>query len=108
MCRSLGLSRAVVRESGRGNDRRRCHRTIVGQRRPSLGGDGGRRRSGSALVLCTELAQRPGPGVERVVGAEDLEQVEREIDSARPVDTPAALQLICRATWQGLSDQPVG
>jgi len=53
-----------------------------------------------ALVLCTDLSQRPGPGVKRVVGAEDLEQVEREIDSERPVDTLAVLQLI-RAVQRG-------
>jgi nickel-dependent lactate racemase len=53
-----------------------------------------------AMVLCTVLVQRPGPGIERVVGAEDLEQVEREIDDDRPADTLAALELI-RAVQRG-------
>ena len=53
-----------------------------------------------AVVLCTDLSERPGPGIERVVGAEDLEQVEREIDDDRPADSLAALELI-RAIQRG-------
>jgi nickel-dependent lactate racemase len=53
-----------------------------------------------AMVLCTDLSQRPGTGIERVVGAEDLEQVEREIDNDRPVDTLAALE-VTRAVQRG-------
>ncbi len=53
-----------------------------------------------AMVLCTDLSQRPGPGIERVVGAEDLEQVERDIDNDRPVHTLAALDGI-RAGQRG-------
>ncbi len=53
-----------------------------------------------AIVVCTELSQRPGAGVERVIGAEDLEQVEIEIDRERPPDSLAALELI-RAVQRG-------
>lgn len=53
-----------------------------------------------AMVLCSDLSEPPGPGIERLVGAEDLEQVEREIDSDRPADTLAALELI-RAAQRG-------
>ena len=53
-----------------------------------------------AVVLCTDLAERIGPGLGRILAAEDLELVEREIESDRPPDALAALELI-RAMGRG-------
>jgi hypothetical protein len=50
--------------------------------------------------VCCELAQQPGPALQRVVGAEDLDAALRDIGRHSPADALAAAELV-RALKRG-------
>ncbi|HEV3137266.1 MAG TPA: lactate racemase domain-containing protein [Pirellulales bacterium] len=46
-----------------------------------------------AIAICTDLAEPCGPALQRLIGAEDLDEVLDEIDKQRPADAVTATQL---------------
>jgi nickel-dependent lactate racemase len=57
-------------------------------------------RADGSVAVCCELAQRPGPAMQRVVGAEDLDAALRDIGRHSPADALAAAELV-RALKRG-------
>jgi len=51
-------------------------------------------REEGAVAICTELAQRLGPGMQRIVGDEDLDAVLSEIRQYHPSDALPAAELV--------------
>ncbi len=45
------------------------------------------------VILCTQLAERIGPAIGRILGADDLDVALREIARERATDAPAAAEL---------------
>jgi len=61
------------------------------------------------VVICSRLEQPPGPGMERIIGADDLHVALREIAREKPVDSLPASQLgeaLQRGRVYMLSDLP--
>jgi hypothetical protein len=53
-----------------------------------------------AIAICSDLAEEPGPALQRLAGADDLQQALREIIKVRPSDALPATQLL-HATQRG-------
>jgi nickel-dependent lactate racemase len=49
---------------------------------------------GSAVAICTDLDERLGPALERIVGCEDLDEALREIDHSLNSDWAAGVELV--------------
>ena len=47
-----------------------------------------------AVAICTELAERPGPALQQVIGADDLDEVLHDIDKHPPSDALPASELV--------------
>ncbi len=47
-----------------------------------------------ALAICTELAQRPGPALQQIIGADNLDKVSRGIRKHHPSDALPAIELV--------------
>lgn len=46
-----------------------------------------------AVAICTDLAQRPGPGLQQIIGADDLDEVLHDMSKHPPSDALAASEL---------------
>jgi nickel-dependent lactate racemase len=55
---------------------------------------------GGAVAICTELAERPGPALQRIIGADDLDAALKQIDRDRSPEALAAGELV-RALHRG-------
>jgi len=46
------------------------------------------------IILCTQLAEDPGPALQRLIGEDDAEIALREIAREKPADAPIAAELV--------------
>ena len=52
------------------------------------------------IAICSDLAEQPGPALQRIAGADDMQEAMREIIKVRPTDALPATQLV-HATQRG-------